>query len=742
MSVRSPHTNIAARMGRWSASHRKLAIFGWLAFVLTALVVGTAVGQKTIDQQNNNVGQAHRADQILKQAGFAESGPLTEFVVIQNHKLTIHDPAFQAVVGNVMNAVSPYASRFGNLRSPLAPANRDQVTRDGHTALVQWDMHGTLKSAENKIDPLTAAVASVAKANPRFYVGEAGAVSSDKALNKMFNQQLAQAGTRSVPLTLLILVLVFGSLLAAFVPLMLALQSVIATIGLVAIVSHLTAMDPNVGAVVTLVGLAVGVDYTLFYLRREREERAAGRGERAALQAAAATSGRSVLISGATVMIAMAGMLFSGDKTFESFSIATMIVVAVAMVGSLTVLPAVLSKLGDRVEKGRIPLLGRFRRQAGDSRIWSAILTPVLRRPAVAAVLAAGLLATLAVPTLQLHTAQSGLQSLPRTAPTVETLDRIQASFPGQSSPALVAVKTNTTSPAFVTAVAELKASAAGSGVGYGPIHVDSNAAHDAARITIPFPGSGTDAKSNQALLILRNQLLPDTLGHVPGATFAVTGQTAGSYDWNEMMKSSIPIVFGFVLTFAFLLLLVSFRSIVIAAKAVVLNLLSVAAAYGVLVATFQWGWGAHLLGFKAYGGISPWLPLFMFVLLFGLSMDYHVFILSRIREAHDRGMSTEDAIAHGIKTTAGTVTSAALVMVGAFLVFATLPIVDMKEMGVGLAAAVIIDATIVRGVLLPAVMKLLGERNWYLPDWLQWLPRFDHHVQRVPEPARIPAAA
>ena len=310
-------------------------------------------------------------------------------------------------------------------------------------------MNGTLKSAENRIDPLTNAVASVAKSHPRFYVGEAGAASSDKALTEMFNKQLGQAGTRSVPLTLLILVLVFGSLLAAFVPLMLALQSVVATIGLVAIVSHLTPMDPSVGAVVTLVGLAVGVDYSLFYLRREREERAAGRGERAALQAAAATSGRSVLISGATVMIAMAGMLFSGDKTFESFSIATMIVVAVAMVGSLTVLPAVLSKLGDRVEKGRIPLLGRLRRQSGDSRVWSAILTPVLRRPAVAAVLAAALLATLAIPTLQLHTAQSGLSSLPRSAPTVETLDRIQAAFPGQSSPALVAVKTDTRSSTF-----------------------------------------------------------------------------------------------------------------------------------------------------------------------------------------------------------------------------------------------------------------------------------------------------
>ncbi|MGN6871003.1 MAG: MMPL family transporter [Solirubrobacteraceae bacterium] len=742
MSVPHPSRNIAARMGRWSASHRKLAIFGWLAFVISAVVIGTAVGQKTIDNQNNNVGQAHHADQILKQAGFNQSGGLTEFVLIQNNKLTVKDHAFRAVVRDVERAVSPYHSRFDNFRSPLAPANRDQVADRGHTVVVQFDMNGTQKFAETQIDPITNAVAAVAKTHPHFYVGEAGAASSDKALNKMFNQQLGQAGTRSVPLTLLILVLVFGSLLAAFVPLMLAIQSVIATIGLVGIVSHLVPMDPNVSAVVTLVGLAVGVDYTLFYLRREREERAAGRGERAALQAAAATSGRSVLISGATVMIAMAGMLFSGDKTFESFSVATMIVVAVAMIGSLTVLPAVLSKLGDRVEKGRIPLLGRLRRPAGDNRVWSAILTPVLRRPAVAAVLAAGLLAALAVPTLRLHTAQSGLQSLPRSAPTVETLDRIQAAYPGDSSPAVVAVKTDTSSPAFRTAIGQLKARATASRVGYGAIHVDTNRSHTAAQVSVPLPGSGTDARSNGALLTLRNQLLPETFGHVPGATYAVTGQTAGSYDWNQMMKSSIPIVFGFVLTFAFLLLLVSFRSIVIAAKAVVLNLLSVAAAYGVVVATFQWGWGAHLLGFKSYGGISPWLPMFMFVLLFGLSMDYHVFILSRIREARDRGMSTEDAIAQGIKSTAGTVTSAALGMVGAFLVFATLPIIDMKEMGVGLAAAVLIDATIVRGVLLPAVMQLLGERNWYLPSWLEWLPRFNHGLERERERDAVLAAA
>jgi uncharacterized membrane protein YdfJ with MMPL/SSD domain len=269
---------------------------------------------------------------------------------------------------------------------------------------------------------------------------------------------------------------------------------------------------------------------------------------------------------------------------------------------------------------------------------------------------------------------------------------------------------------------------------------VDSNASHTVGRITLSLPGDGTDGTSTRALLTLRGQLLPASIGRLPGATYGVTGPTAGSYDWNQMMKSSLPLVFGFVLTFGFLLLLASFRSVVIAAKAVILNLLSVAAAYGVVVAVFQFGWGKNLLNFTSDGAVAPWLPLFLFVILFGLSMDYHVFILSRIREAHDRGMSTEDAVAHGIKTTAGTVTSAALVMVVVFSIFATLPILDMKEMGIGLATAVLIDATVVRGILLPASMKLLGDWNWYLPNWLNWLPKLEHHGQAMPEPA--PAAA
>jgi RND superfamily putative drug exporter len=733
------HTNLAARMGHWSASHRKTAIFGWLAFVIASIVIGTAVGQHTIDKQDSNVGEAHRADQILKQAGFAQSGRLTEIVVIQSGTHTIHDPAFRATIAAVAGAVAPFRT-VHNLSSPLQPGSHGQVSRDGRTALVEWDMSGTLKSAEKQIDPLTRTVASVAAAHPAFYVGEAGAVSSSKALNKLFNQQLGLAGERSVPLTLLILVLVFGSLLAAWIPLMLGLMSVIATIGLTAIVSHVVPMDENVGAVVMLVGLAVGVDYTLFYLRREREERATGRAEGAALQAAAATSGRAVLISGATVIIAMAGMLFSRDRTFMSMGIATMIVVAVAMLGSLTVLPAVLSKLGDRVEKGRIPLLSRLRRPAGEGGVWSRILTPVLRHPTVAMVAAVALLLALAFPVLGIHTAQSGVNSLPRSAGTVEALDRVQAAFPGQAQPAVVAVKTSTNAPAFSAALAGLKSAAASSGERYGAISVDTNAAGTVARVTIPLPGSGVDSSSMRALATLRGQLLPRTFGAIPGASYPVTGPTAASHDWNESIKSSLPLVFGFVLTFAFLLLLASFRSIVIATKAVVLNLLSVAAAYGVLVAVFQDGFGEQLLNFKSNGAIVPWLPLFMFVILFGLSMDYHVFILSRIREAHDRGMSTEDAVAHGIKTTAGTVTSAAVVMVGAFSIFATLPIIDMKEMGVGLAAAVLIDATIVRGVLLPATMKLLGDWNWYLPSWLGWLPRLEPELAPSREPAPAPA--
>jgi uncharacterized membrane protein YdfJ with MMPL/SSD domain len=746
MSPLKRSNNIAARMGRWSASHWKTAVFGWLAFVIAAFYIGNVVGTKNIKNEDSGTGQSRRADQILRD-GFPKSDALTEIVLVQSSSKTVGDPEFRSTVNQVIATVKSN-SAIKNVKSPLDGANPDQVSKDRHTAMVTWEMKGKYDDAKTKIDAVETAVTKVADRHPSFYVGEAGAVSSQKALDKMFNDQLKTAGERSIPITIIVLLLVFGALVAVGVPLLLALSGVLATVGLVALPSHLVPMDQNVDAVILLIGLAVGVDYSLFYLKREREERAAGRGSRAAIEAAAATSGRSVLISGFTVMIAMAGMMFAGDKSYLGFGIATMMVVGIAMLGSLTVLPALLSKLGDRVEKGKIPFLHRLRRDSGENRFWKRILAPAMRRPGIAAAVAGGALLVLALPVLNLHTAQSGMDALPNSAPTVATIKKINSAFGnGETSMTEVAIKANTDSPAAQRAIAALKTKVEAAHLSTGSIDVAVNPSHTVARVDIPLVGKGTDGKSNAALQTLRNDILPITIGKVSGAEYGVTGLTAQSADQNSLLKRKAPIVFGFVLVFAFGLLLVTFRSIVIALKAIVLNLLSVGAAYGVLVAVFQWGWGESLLGFQGNGGIASWLPIFMFVILFGLSMDYHVFILSRVREAYDRGLKTEDAVTHGITTTAGVVSSAALVMVGAFAVFALMPILDMKEMGIGLAAAVLIDATIVRAVLLPATMKLLGDANWYLPKWLEWLPKLDREPRlsevppaAEPEPARLAA--
>src|SRR5207247_587465 len=338
--------NLAARMGRWSASHWKTAVFGWLAFVVAALAIGSQDGTKQIDMQDANVGQSHKADQILKE-GFPQANavPQKEFVLVQSSTRTVNDPAFRATVNDVVGAVKGNPA-IKNLKSPLDPKNRDQVSKNRRTVIVTWNMRGTADVAKKKIDSIEASVAKVGDRHPSFYVGEAGSVSSGKALDKMFLDQLKLAGERSIPITILVLLLVFGALVAVGVPLLLALSGVAATIGLVALPSHLVPLDQNVSAVILLIGLAVGVDYSLFYLKREREERAAGKSSRAAIEAAAATSGRSVLISGLTVIIAMAGMLFSGEKSTIGFGIAAMMVVGIAMLGSLTVLPALLAHLG------------------------------------------------------------------------------------------------------------------------------------------------------------------------------------------------------------------------------------------------------------------------------------------------------------------------------------------------------------------------------------------------------------
>jgi RND superfamily putative drug exporter len=705
--------NIAARAGRWSAAHWKTATFGWLALVAVALVLGNLAGTVKLTNSEQSTGESARAQALLERAGFHNRAG--ESVLVQSGTITTRDPAFRQELQTV-------AARLGRLpevralRSPLARDHSGQLSKDGHSALIEFEIGGSAETASNRVQPVLDAVASLQRSAPGFSISESGDASGAREVSKTVNAGLSRAERLSLPITFAVLLFAFGAFVAAGLPVLLAFSAVLGSGGLAALASHVVHASEATSSVMLLMGMAVGVDYSLFYLKREREERRAGHAD--ALERAAATSGRAVLASGITVLIAMAGMLLSGTKVFDSIGIGAILVVFSAMVGSLTVLPALLGRLGDRVEKGRI------RRSRPTSRVWDALLRPVLRFPKTAAALATLVLLAMALPAAGLHTTMVGVGDLPRSIPIIATYEKIQKAFPGSQAPAVVAFRSpNADSPAARAALARMRRMALASGQAHEPIEVSLNRAHTVANIQIPLVGSGENRASMAALADLRSNVLPASLGRVPGASWAVTGETAGTRDFNDQIKATFPLVFAFVLGLAFLLLLVTFRSLVIPATSIALNLLSVGAAYGVLAWIFQDGHLQGLLGFHSNGAVVSWLPLFLFAVLFGLSMDYHVFIVSRIKELRDGGMATADAVSHGIRSTASTVTAAAAVMVAVFAIFASLPTLDIKQLGVGLAVAVLVDATLIRGVLLPATMKVLGERNWYLPGWLGWLP-------------------
>ena len=562
--------------------------------------------------------------------------------------------------------------------------------------------------------------------HPGLRIAEGGDASYGRAINSLLGQGFRKAEFTSVPITLVLLLLVFGALVAAGIPLLLAITSVMTALSLLTLISRWLPVGSSTSEVVLIIGMAVGVDYSLFYLRREREERARGAAPGEALRIAAATSGRAIVVSGLTVMIALAGLFLTGYDVFSGIAFGTIAVVGVAVLGSLTVLPALLAWLGPRAERGRVPFLGRRRTAARPSRVWAALVRRVVRRPVIWGSAAGIALLALAAPAFGMRLGSPAID-LPASSPVLQTMDRIQHAFPQTPSPAQVVVTGHDlTGRGMQDAIAALQARAASAGPAspiHGPVTARPVAGGHALILGVPLAGNGSNSASNHALLDLRNQILPATLGHVSGVRYAVSGNTAQSYDDTASLHSSTPVVFAFVIVLAFVLLLVAFRSVAIPLVSIGLNLLSVGAGYGLITLIFQDGRLQGLLGYTSFGGIISWIPLFMFVLLFGLSMDYHVFILSRIRELRSRGATTRDAIVGGISSSAGVVTSAAVIMVAVFSILATLPIVDTKTLGVGLAAAVFIDATVVRGILLPAFMSLLGERCWYLPRWLSWLP-------------------
>ncbi len=713
--------NLAARAGHWSARHRKTAIAGWLAFVVAAFLIGGATGTKTIDYAESGVGESGRAEQAIHDA-FPKHA--SEGALVQGEAGSAGSPRFRAAVGDVLERLRR-TEGVEHLHSPYRDGGAG-ISADGSAALIEYQLPGDEEKTTEAIDAPVAAIDDAAAANPGLIVAPYGDASTSKELDAVIGEDLKKAEFISLPVTLLILFVAFGGIVVAGVPVLLALSAVIATIGMIGPVSQISPVSDSISSVVLLIGLAVGVDYALFYVRRVREERAAGRAHLAAIDAAAATSGRAVLVSGFTVVTAMSGMYLAGAADFESFATGTILVVLLAMVGSLTVLPALLSKMERRIDGGRGRIGARVRARAARLDAWGRITDAVLRRPLLAALASVALLIALATPALGMKTADAGPEALPQDLAVVQTYNRVQDAFPSEGATAVAVVEADDVSAPPVEAGIERfeKLVAADPETFPGPVAADVSPDGEVVQLTVPTAGDGFDDRSAAALEMLRDEVVPASLGRIDGAEVNVTGSAAQISDFNASMVSHLPLVFGFVLTAAFMLLLVTFRSVVVPVKAILLNLLSVAASYGVLVAVFQGEWAEGLLGFNSTGAITPWLPLFLFVVLFGLSMDYHVFILSRIREAYDRGMSTTEAVSEGVRRTAGVVTSAAVVMVAVFSIFATLSLLDFKQMGVGLAVAVLIDATVIRGVLLPAAMALLGERNWWLPRSLAWLPR------------------
>jgi RND superfamily putative drug exporter len=741
--------NLAARAAHWSAAHWKTAAFGWLAFAVVAIALGSFAGTKTLSNSEQATGEAARAERMLDNAGFAD--PATESVLVQSRTRTTSDPEFRRTIHSVVGKLAA-RPEVAAVRSPLVPGNSGQLSKDGHSALVQFDLRGKAENASDRVAGVLAEVKWLQQTHSGFTIEEFGGASAEHALNQTTSKDFSRAEHLSVPITFVILLFAFGAFVAAGVPVLLAFSAVLASVGLSSLLSHVAHASSATSSVILLMGMAVGVDYSLFYLKREREERSRGAAGGEALQRAAATSGQAVLIAGATVLVAMAGMLFTGSKIFTSIGIGAMIVVFISMIGSLTVLPALLGKLGDGIERGIVgvfaatiarilrPLrwqprfllrlrdrrttLRRLKGERSESRVWGALLRPAMRFPAVAAVASAAVLVVLSLPVFGLHTSLLSVNDLPKSVKITGTYEKIQHAFPGTQVPAEVVVKSDDVrSPQVQSALAGLRKRALATGVMSKPIHTFVNPSGTVARVEIPLAGNGADSTSMAALHTLRTEVIPATLGQLRNSEYAVTGDTAGNHDFNQTMKSRAPYVFAFVLGLAFVLLLITFRSIVIPIKAILLNLLSVGAAYGVLVWIFQEGHLQGLLNFHSNGAVASWVPLFLFPVLFGLSMDYHVFILSRIRELVAAGVPTEEAVERGIRRTASTVTNAAAVMVAVFAVFATLQQLDIKQMGVGLAVAVFVDATLVRAVLLPATMKLLGDWNWYLPHWLRWLP-------------------
>lgn len=739
-------------MARWGteglarASSRR----PWVTVALwAALVLGAGVASaRFLGEALTTKGEFTSRPESVRGAELLEErlrGPErdTEFVIVRSDRLVASDPAFRREVerlrdelaglgpGVVTSVVSPYEAPRPGL-----------VSRDGRAVLLPVVMAGSFDQATEAIDDLHA-VTDRWDGRGGFEVLVAGPATLTRDFNDIAQEDLRRGESVGVLAALVVLVVVFGALVAALVPVALALVGIAAALGAVALLGRVFDFSFLVTNMVTMMGLAVTVDYSLFILSRYREERRRGLDRHQAIAAAGATASRAVLFSGLTVVLALLGMLIVPVTVFRSLAAGAILVVVAGVAASLTLLPAVLALLGDRVDAVRV-FRGRRARAAATGGFWTRVAHAVMRRPVLSLVLAAGLLVVGSLSYVRIETGNAGVSTLPDTTESRRAFTVLSTQFAGGlTTPIEVVVDGDAHSPAVRAAVGRLQELLAGDG-GFGPSTVQTNAAGDLTVISVPTAGDPSGEAAVQGVARIRQRYAPQALAGVP-AEVLVTGQPAFNKDFFDLTDSSTPVVFAFVLGLSFVLLTVVFRSVVVPLKAIVMNLLSVGAAYGLVVLVFQRGgpapgrWVADLLGFRRVEAIEAWLPLFLFSVLFGLSMDYHVFLLSRIRERFLETGDNAESVAHGLARTGGIITGAAVIMVAVFGGFATGDLVAMQQFGFGLAVAVLLDATVVRSVLVPAAMKLLGDRNWYLPRWLSWLPSLDPEGPRPTEGSQPP---
>ncbi|MEV4229391.1 MMPL family transporter [Streptomyces bobili] len=705
--------SLTVRVARSSARHPWRAILGWLLFVALCLGAGSAVGTNSARTADYRVGEAGRAEALAAE-GLLERRS-TEQVLISARSGALDERASAAAVRDLTARME----RLPDVAAVAAPVR----SADGRTLLVEVALKGEERDAKDKVDALTAQTAAVQKLHPGLLLEETGSPSISKGVDAQRSADLALSEKITLPVTLLTLLVVFGSLTMAAVPLLLALSSIAAAVGLSMVASHLSP-DAGVGTnVILMIGLAVGVDYTLFYLKREREERARGEGRLSAealVELAAATSGRAVVVSGLAVVASTATLYLASDVIFSSLATGTVVVVLVAVTSSLTALPALLTVLGRRAERRaeRRATRGkpaRRTRATGGGRLWTALLRPAARHPLATLCVSVLALLALVVPLAGPHITEMSRDTHSRDIPAMRVYDRLNDTFPERRVTHQVVVRADASRAAQVAgALRELTERADADPLFTGTSRLRTSADHRTSTLELNVPHLGNSDEAHASLGHLRDTYLPATVGRIPGAEYGVSGDVARYADYPAHQNGKLPLVLGALLLVTLLMTLYAFRSVVLALIGVVLNLLSAAAALGLLVLVFQGTWAQGLLDFTSTGSIGSRVPLFLFVILFGLSMDYQVFVVSRIREAVLDGTPTRQAVLDGIRSSASVVTSAAVVMTTVFVSFVFLHIIEMKQIGFVLAAAVLLDAFVVRILVLPSAMLLLGERTWW----------------------------